>query len=120
MNHHGKRNETRSQFSYIKLIIRMRMTSIGKTVGNQEVPCTVSGNVNMHSFWGSSLSIYKCTIHVGPEILRLGIDLRRKAVYTLKETCERVLWLKLLVAYPFSILCLPSVYLVVVRGLTKN
>lgn len=28
------------------------MTSIGKAMGKQELPCTVSGNVNMHSFLG--------------------------------------------------------------------
>lgn len=97
------------------------MTRIGKTVRKRELPCTVSGNVNMHGHLGSNLSVYKCTIHVDLEILLLGIDLhRRKAVHLLKETCQRVLWLKLLVSYPFSILFLPTVYLVVVRNLLKT
>lgn len=75
----------------------------------------------MHSHLGSNLSVCKCTIHIDLEILLLGIDLHsRKAVYLLKETCQSVLWLKLLVSYPFSILFLPTVYLVVVRSLLKT
>lgn len=97
------------------------MTHIGKTVRKRELPCTVSGNVNTQGHLGSNLSVCKCAIHVDLEILLLGIDLRRrKAVYLLKETCQRVLWLKLLVSYPFSVLFLPAVYLVVVRSLLKT
>lgn len=120
MNYHGKETKQETIFPII-LTVRVTVTRIGKTVRKRELPCTVSGNVNMHGHLGSNLSVYKCTIHVDLEILLLGIDLhRRKAVYLLKESCQGVLWLKLLVSYPFSILFLPTVYLVVVRSLLKT